>query len=331
MKSTPKFRVPCLAIGTAVVALTVMPGLSAAADIYPDHPIRLIVPFAAGGGTDIMARIIAQDVGQELGQSVVVENRPGAGGGIGAALVAQSRPDGYTLLIGSTGTHTANQFVYSKLAYDPVKDFTPISVLATFDNVVVVPKTSKAHTLKELIDAARQNPGKLNYGVTTVGSSSHLAAEKFKRDAGIEAGAVPYNGSGQATTDLLSGRLDFMLDLVGTQIGNIKSGSLRPIATTDLKRNALLPNVPTIAESGYAGFSAVGWIGMFGPANMPKSTVDTLYKAIDKVYASPSFQANMRARSFDIAHMPPADFTRFLATEREKWGTVVREAHIKLD
>jgi len=331
MKAKLTTRLLRLAAGAASAVLLTAPGLSAAADSYPDHAIRLIVPFAAGGGTDIMARIIAQDVGKELGQTIVVENRPGAGGGIGAAFVGQAKPDGYTLLVGSTGTHGANQFLYSKLPYDPVKDFTPISVLATFDNVVVVPESSKVHTLKELVDLAKKNPGKLNYGVTTVGSSSHLAVEKFKRDAGIEAGAVPYNGAGQASTDLLAGRLDFMLDLVGTQQGNIKAGKVRPIATTDSKRNALLPDVPTIAESGYPGFNAVGWIGLFGPANLPPAVVDKLYKAIDKVYNSPDFQATMRSRSFDIAHMPPAEFTKFLAGERDKWGTVVREANIKLD
>ncbi|WP_233238443.1 tripartite tricarboxylate transporter substrate binding protein [Bordetella sp. LUAb4] len=330
MKANLTTRLLRLAAGAASAVLLAAPGL-AAADSYPDHAIRLIVPFAAGGGTDIMARIIAQDVGKELGQTIVVENRPGAGGGIGAAFVGQAKPDGYTLLVGSTGTHGANQFLYSKLPYDPVKDFTPISVLVTFDNVLVVPESSKVHTLKELIDQAKKNPGKLNYGVTTVGSSSHLAVEKFKRDAGIEAGAVPYNGAGQASTDLLAGRLDFMLDLLGTQQGNIKAGKVRPIATTDTKRNALLPDVPTIAESGYPGFNAVGWIGLFGPANLPPAVVDRLYKAIDKVYNSPDFQATMRARSFDIAHMPPPAFTKFLAGERDKWGAVVREANIKLD
>lgn len=332
MRFTIKSRIlGFIAASASIVAMLSAPGLSAAADSYPSHSIRLIVPFAAGGGTDIMARIVAQYMGKELGQAIVVENHPGAGGNIGSAYVAQSKPDGYTLLIGSTGTHGANQFLYSKLPYDPVKDFTPISVLNTFDNVVVVPESSKIHTLKDLVDIAKKHPGKLNYGVTTVGSSSHLAVEKFKRDAGIQANAIPYNGSGQATTDLLAGRLDFMLDLVGTQLGNIKSGKVRPIATTDLKRNAAFPNVPTIAESGYPGFSAVGWIGLFGPAHLPPAVVDRLYKAIDKVYASPDFQATMRARSFDIAHMPPAEFVKFLAAEREKWGTVVREAHIKLD
>ncbi|ARP86443.1 hypothetical protein CAL13_09700 [Bordetella genomosp. 9] len=318
-----------LAMGAAALAPAAASAESG--EVYPARPIRLIVPFAAGGGTDIQARIIAQELGKVLGQTVVVENKPGAGGSIGASFVAQSKPDGYTLLVGSTGTHAANQFLYSKLPYDPVKDFTPITLLATFDNVVVVPESSKVKTLAELIDTAKKNPGKLDYGVTTVGSSSHLAVEKFKRDAGIDASPVPYNGAGQATTDLLAGRLDFMLDLVGTQIGNIKAGKVRPIATTALQRNAVLPDVPTIAESGYPGFSAVGWVALLGPAGMPQQAVDTLYKAIEKVYAMPDFQATMRARSFDIAAMPPKEFAEFLANERQKWGAVVRESHIKLD
>jgi tripartite-type tricarboxylate transporter receptor subunit TctC len=317
----------------AIAASACLPGMAAAQsnDRYPSRPIRLIVPFAAGGGTDIQARIVAQEVGKALGQSVVVENRPGAGGSIGAAFVATARPDGYTLLVGSTGTHSANQYLYSKLPYDPVKDFTPISLLATFDNVVVVPESSGIRSLQELIAAARKNPGKLNYGVTTIGSSSHLAVEKFKRDAGIQASAVPYNGAGQATTDLLAGRLDFMLDLVGTQYGNIQAGKVRPIATTALKRNPVLPDVPTIAESGYPGFSAVGWIGLFGPAAMPPEAVDTLYRAIEKVYATPGFQETMRARSFDATNMPPKQYAEFLDNERQKWGAVVRESNIKLD
>jgi len=330
MKSAFTSRLLRSAASTAAAALLAAPGLSAAAD-YPSQPIRVIVPFAAGGGTDIMARLISQEVGKELGQPMVVENRPGAGGAIGASFVAKAQPDGYTLLVGSTGTHGANEFLYSKLPYDPVADFSPISVLVTFDNVVVVPEASKVRTLKELIDTAKAQPGRLNYGVTTVGSSSHLAVEKFRHDAGIEASPIPYNGAGQATNDLLAGRLDFMLDLVGTQQANIEAGKLRPLATTNLQRNPVLPNVPTIAESGYPGFSAVGWVGLFGPAGMPQAAVDRLYQAIDKVYSSPEFQAAMRARSFDIAHMPPAEFSKFLAGEREKWGAVVRDANIKLD
>lgn len=330
MKSTLVARLSKLAAGLAAGVMLAMPVIAAGAG-YPERPIRAIVPFAAGGGTDIMARFIFEDVAKELGQPIVVENRPGAGGNIGASAVAQSAPDGYTLLVGSTGTHGANQFLYSKLPFDPVADFTPITVLVTFDNVVVVPAQSPFQTLKELIDAAKQSPGKLTYGVTTIGSSSHLAVEKFRRDAGIEAVSIPYNGAGQASADLLAGRLDFMLDLVGTQLPNIKAGKLRPLATTNEQRNVVLPDVPTIAESGYPGFSAVGWIGLFGPAGMPQEAVDKLYQAIAKVYASPAFQEKMRARSFDIAHLPPAEFAKFLERERNKWGAVIREANIKLD
>jgi tripartite-type tricarboxylate transporter receptor subunit TctC len=315
----------------AVAAAAVLPGLAHAQSNWPTHSIRWIVPFAAGGGTDVQARLIAQEVGKILGQTIVVENRPGAGGNIGAAFVAQSPKDGYTMLVGSTGTHTANQFLYSKLPYDPVKDFTPISLLVTFDNVFVVPENSDIHTLKQLVDKAKQNPGKLTYGVSTIGSSSHLAIEKFKRDTGITATMIPYNGAGQATTDLLGGRLDFMLDLVGTQYGNLKAGKVRPLANTALKRNAVLPDVPTVAESGYPGFSAIGWIGLFGPAGMPREAVDKTAKAIAQAYADPAFAKLMQERSFDIMAMPPAQFDTFLATERAKWGTVIKESNIKLD
>ena len=298
---------------------------------FPTKSIRMVVPFAAGGGTDIQARIVAQEMGKILGQSVVVENRPGAGGAIGAKLVATSPADGYTLLIGSTGTHSANEFLYSNLSYDPVKDFSPVSLIATFDNVVVVPEASPIKTLAELISFAKANPGKLNYGVTTIGSSSHLAIEKFKRDAGIVATAINYNGAGQAMVDLLSGRLDFMLDLVGTQINNIKAGKLRPIANTAATRNPVIPQVPTIAESGFPGFSAVGWTGMFAPAGTSPAVVDKLYQALKKVYGMHEVQENMKTRGFDIMDMPPREYTKFLADERSKWSMVIREARIKLD
>lgn len=298
---------------------------------YPSKPIQLIIPFAAGGGTDIQGRIVAQEISKILGQPVVVENRAGAGGGIGAKYVAGAAPDGYTLLVGSTGTHTANEFLYSKLPYDSVKDFTPITLLATFDNAVFVPSASPIRTLKDLIDAAKKNPGKLNYGVTTVGSSSHLAVEKLRRDAGIDAVPVPYNGAGQAMVDLLGGRLDFILDLVGTQSGNLEAGKVRALASTALTRNPVLKNVPTVAESGYPGFSAVGWIGLFAPAGTPPAAVEKIYFAVNKAFQSPELQASMRARGFDIAAVEPKEFTKFLAEERAKWSTVIREAHIKLD
>lgn len=300
-------------------------------DAYPTRPITLVVTFAAGGGTDIQARIIARALEPILGQPVVVENRPGAGGSIGTQAVATAKADGYTLLVGSTGTHAANQYLYAKLPYDPVKDFAPITVLATFNNVVVVPAASPIKSLQELIDAAKKNPGKLNYGITTVGSSSHLAVEKFKHDAALDIVGIPYNGAGLATTDLLGGRLDFMLDLVGTQFENISAGKLRPLATTALARSPVLPAVPTVAESGFPGFSAVGWIGLFAPASTPPAIVNKLAAAVKKAYEWPELQASMRSRGFDLVAMTPPEYTKFLEEERVKWSAVIRDAHIKLE
>src|SRR5581483_6918377 len=254
-------RVIC---GSALaLLLAVAPAAAQPAESYPAKPVAFVVTFAAGGGTDIMARTIARAMEPVLGQPIIVENKPGAGGNIGTSYVAQAEPDGYTLLVGSTGTHAANQFLYSKLPYDPVKDFVPVSLLVTFNNVVVVPAASPFKSLQDLIDAAKKNPGKLNYGITTIGSSSHLAVEKFKHDAHLDMLGVPYNGAGLAMTDLLGGRLDFMLDLIGTEYENISAGKLRPLATTSLTRAPQLPNVPTVAESGFPGFNAVGWIGLF--------------------------------------------------------------------
>jgi len=338
MSFLPRRRaVRILAVATAALALTGGDGAiraAAAAESpsqYPSRTIQLIVPFAAAGGTDIQARMVAQAMGKILGQTIVVENRPGAGGSIGARSVASAAPDGYTLLVGSTGTHTANEFLYSKLPYDSVKDFTPITLLATFDNALFVPASSQIKSLAELIDFAKKNPGKLTYGVTTIGSSSHLAVEKFKRDAGIDAVGVPYNGAGLAMADLLGGRLDFMLDLVGTQHGNIESGKVRAIATTAAQRNAVLKGVPTVADSGYPGFSAIGWIGLFAPANTPPEIAQKVHAAVDRAYRTPELQSAMRTRGFDIAAMPPQEFGKFLAEQRAKWGTVIREAKIKLD
>jgi tripartite-type tricarboxylate transporter receptor subunit TctC len=329
---SPRLYLAALSCAAIIFAAALPTSAHAQSDnTYPSRSIHWIVPFAAGGGTDIQARIVAQEVGKVLGQSIVVENRPGAAGSIGASYVAQAPRDGYTMLVGSTGTHSANQFLYSKLSYNPVKDFDPVSLLVTFDNVVIVPKSSSIRTLKELVDFAKKNPAKLNYGVTTIGSSSHLAVEKLKRDAGIQATGVPYNGASQATTDLLGGRLDFMLDLVGTQIGNINAGKVRPIATTALKRNPVLKDVPTIAESGYPGFSGIGWVGLFTTAGTPPGAIDKMYKAIAQVYARPDFQNMMQARSFDIAAMPPNEFARFLDNEREKWGEVIHKSNIKID
>lgn len=326
-----------LLVAATAVAATALSGLSNASDVrpdpaYPSKPIRLIVPFTPGGGADIQGRIIAKELGRLLGQSVIVENRPGANGGIGAKIVASAEPDGYTLLVGSTGTHSTNEFLYSKKQpYDSVKDFAPISLISTFDNGIIVPANSPIKTLADIVAAAKKAPGKQMYGVTVLGAASHLAVEMFKRDADIDVTAVPYSGSSPATIDLLGGRLDFMSDVLATQHANITSGKVRLIVTTDQKRSPVFPDTPTIAELGYPGFTAVGWLGLFAPAGTPPSIVEKLSRTLKKVYESPEIAQMMTARGFDAVAMSPEEFTQFLAKEREKWSKVIREAGLKLD
>jgi tripartite-type tricarboxylate transporter receptor subunit TctC len=319
-----------LALGSSGL-LAALPAWADDAADYPSRPVHMIVPFAAGGGTDIQARVTAEKLGAALGQTFIIDNRAGAGGNIGAAYVAHQKPDGYTLLFGSTGTHIANQYLYNHLPFDPVKDFVPVTMIAIFDNVLVVPDNSPFHTFKELVDYAKKNPGKLTYGIGTIGSSSYLAAETLKHVAGFEAASVPYNGSGQAMTDLLGGRLDFMIDLVGTQFPNIKAGKLRPIATTGETRNANTPDVPTVAESGYPGYNAIGIIGLFAPAGTPPAIVDKLYKNIDAIYNAPGFKKSMEGRGFEFVSMAPDKFGAFLIEEREKYSAAIKRANIHLD
>lgn len=313
---------------TAVLAAA---PLAHAASDYPSRPINLVVPFPPGGPTDAMARRLAEGLGKQLNQNILVENRAGAGGNIGAQYVAHQPADGYTLLFGSTGTHIANQYLYTHLPYDPVKDFVPVTMIAIFDNVLVVPENSPFHTFKELVDYAKKNPGKLTYGIGTIGSSSYLAAETLKFAAGIEATAIPYNGSGQAMTDLLGGRLDFMIDLVGTQFPNIKAGKLRPIATTGKTRNANTPDIPTVEESGYPGYNAIGIIGLFAPAGTPPAVVDKLYQNIKTIYDAPAFKQSMEGRGFEFVTMAPDKFAGFLVEEREKYSAAIKRANIHLD
>ncbi len=298
---------------------------------FPNQPIRLVVPFAPGGGTDFQARAIASAMEPILGQTIIVENRPGAGGNIAARYVADAKPDGYTILVGSTGTHGTNEFLYPDLPYDPEKDFEPISLISTFDNVLVVPAGSSIKTLKELVQKAKDQPGKLNYGITTIGSSSHLAVEHFRREAALDMQGVPYNGAAQATTDLLSGRLDFMLDLVSTQLWSLDGGKVRALATTGSERSPLLPDVPTVAESGYPGFEAIGWIGLFAPAKTPQNVLDAFHQALVKAYESSKLRESFESRGITPATLTPAEYGDYLREERKKWSTLIREANIKIN
>ncbi len=321
-----------LALGAGTLAQTVAGSAWAqSADVYPSKPIKFVVPFAAGGGTDVLARQVGRAIEPILGQPVIIENRPGAGGGIGTAVVARAEPDGYTFVFGTTATHAMNEYLYAKLPYDPGKDFTPVTLLIRITNLLIVPVASPFKTFQDLIAFAKKSPGKLSYGIVAIGSSAHLASEKLKFDAGIDVVGVAYNSQVTGMTDLISGRLDFMFDSVGNSMAHITSGKVRALAATSLERSPYLPNVPTISESGLPGFAAPGWVGVFAPARTPLAIAQKIQTAVETGFRDAKITETARTQGLDLATMAPREFTDFVAAERVKWGKVIREAKIKLD
>jgi tripartite-type tricarboxylate transporter receptor subunit TctC len=263
-----------------------------------------------------------------LGQPIIVENRIGAQGAVGAAVVAKAPPDGYMVLVGSIGTQAVNQYLYKSLPYDPVKDFAPVTVLTKTNTVLTVSANSPYKSLAELIQYAKANPDKINYAVPAVGDAGHLAFEQLKFDAKIPAVAIPYNSVPAAITDVIGGRVDFVVTAVVAQNELIKAGKLRPLAVTGAERSPALPDVPTIAESGFPGFEASSWSGLFMPAGTPPAIVAKLSAAVDTVYHQPAFVAQMKSRGFELANLPPREFADFVAAQRVKWSKVIRDANI---
>ena len=316
------------AIGT-IAAAGLHPTSAEAQAAYPNKPITLICPWAAGGGGDTIARQVARAIEPILGQPVVVENRPGAAGVIGAEAGARATPDGYTILIGNIGTHGTHEFLQDNLPYDPRTDFAAISLLTKTNNVVVVPAESPFQTLSDLIEHARSNPGALSTGIPSIGDTAHLGWEMLRRDAGgLDVVAIPYTSVAGPVTDLLAGRLDFMVASVSSQAENIKAGKLRALATTDAERSPVLPDVPTIAESGFPDFTAIGWIGLFAPGGTPDEIVQQLSAAVNEAYAKPEVMAELSATG-DPVSSTPEEFEAFMTSEREKWGAIIEEAGIK--
>jgi tripartite-type tricarboxylate transporter receptor subunit TctC len=334
------FRLPggrrlmqCLAGLFSAAVLGVAPLAALAAESpadYPTHSIRFLVPFAAGGGTDIVARAVAQAITPILGQTVYVENRVGAQGAIGAQFVARSAPDGYTILVGSIGTQAVNQYLYSNLPYDAVKDFAPVTRLTKTNTAMTVPVDSPFKTLKDLVDYAHQNPGKLNYAISAVGDAGHLGFEELRYEAKIDATPIMYNSVPASITDMIGGRIDLVITSVVAQSELIKSGKIRAIAVTGSERSAALPNVPTVAESGYPGFEASSWSGLFAPAGTPPEILRKISDAVIKAYNTPEFANAMTARGFELSAMHPDEYTTFVANERAKWSKVIKEANIKV-
>jgi tripartite-type tricarboxylate transporter receptor subunit TctC len=298
---------------------------------YPTKPIRIVVPFPAGGTTDILARAVAQKLTETTGQSVVVDNRPGAGGNIGAELVAKSPPDGYTLLMGTVGTHAINASLYARMPYDHVKDFAPIILVAGVPNVLVINPSVPANSVQELIAYGKANPGKLNFASSGSGTSIHLAGELFKTMTGVQMTHVPYKGSAPAIADLLGGQVQLMFDNLPSALPHIKAGKLKALAVTSAQRSATLPDVPTVAESGLPGFEASSWFGLLAPAGTPKEIIARLNGEVAKWLATPEAKEKLAAQGAIAAGQPSDDFVRHIAAETTKWQKVVKESGAKVD
>ena len=321
------------ALATAVVLgsglLATVP--AAAQAVYPTKPLTIIVPFAAGGTTDILARIVGQALGTELGQSVIVDNRAGAGGNIGGQAAAKAPADGYTLFMGTVGTHAINASLYKKMPFDPIKDFAPLTRVANVPNLLVANPAQPFKTVKELIAYAKAHPGQLNFGSSGNGSSIHLSGELFKSMAKVDMQHVPYKGSAPAVTDLLGNQIAIMFDNMPSAIQHVRSGKLRPIAVTTAKRSPELPDVPTIAEAGVPGYEATSWFGLFVPAGTPPAVISKLNTAIVKVLANPEIKKKINEQGAEVYSEKPEQFSAFIQKESLKWGKVVRESGASVD
>jgi len=315
----------------AIAALLAVFAQNAFAQAYPTHSIRLVVPFPAGGTTDILARAAAQKLSESLGQAVVVDNRPGAAGNIGADLVAKSAPDGYTLLMGTVGTHAINPSLYAKMPYDHVKDFVPVVLVAGVPNVLAVYPPFPVNSVAELIALAKAKPGTINFASSGSGTSIHMSGELFKSMAGVDMTHVPYKGSAPALTDLMGGQVQIMFDNLPSALPLIKAGKLRAIAVTSLKRAPALPDVPTISESGLPGFEASSWFGVLAPAGTPSPIVAKINADVNKWLQSPEAREQMLAQGANAAGGTPEQFAAHIRAETEKWAKVVKASGAKAD
>jgi tripartite-type tricarboxylate transporter receptor subunit TctC len=321
-------------LGTLVAALSTLalvPGTVAAQAAFPSKTITIVVPFSAGGTTDILARIVGQALSTELGQSVIIDNRAGAGGNIGGQVAAKAAADGYTLFMGTVGTHAINASLYKKMPFDPIKDFAPLTRVANVPNLLVANPAQPYKNVAELIAYAKANPGKVNFGSSGNGSSIHLSGELFNSMAKVEMVHVPYKGSAPAVTDLLGNQIGIMFDNLPSAIQHVRSGKLRPLAVTTAKRSPELPNVPTIAEAGLPGYEATSWFGLFAPAGTPPAVVTKLNVAIVKVLADASIKKKITEQGAEVYSEKPEQFTAFIKAESIKWGKVVRESGASLD
>lgn len=312
------------------LSLVLVGTLAHGADDYPSRSIRLIVPFAAGGGNDTVARLVGQGLAAELGQPVVIDNRPGAGGIVGAEAAARAPADGYTVFLGGVGSHAINPNLHANLSYDPVKDFVPVSLIASAPLILVVHPSVPARNVRELIALAKARPGTLNYASNGNGSSSHLAAVMFASMTGIDMVHVPYKGLSPALSDLLSGQVQVMFSSVVAIVPHIKAGTLRPLAVSSRERLSLLPDLPTVAESGVPGYQSSSWYGILAPAGTPPAIVGRLNAALVKVVAQPDVREALAREGADPVGSSPQAFGAFIVAEKQRLGEVIAKAKVPM-
>lgn len=320
----------------AIVAVSCV-AIDAMAQNFPTKPIRLVVPFPAGGTTDILARAVGNELTKAWGQQVIIDNRPGAGGNVGTDIVAKSPPDGYTLLMGTVGTHAINQSLYSKLPFNPIKDFAPVTLVASVPNVLVVnaalAEKNKIDSVKSFIDYARVNPGRLNMASSGNGTSIHLSGELFKTMTKTFMVHIPYRGSSPAMTDLVGGQADVMFDNLPSAMPFIKSGKLKALAVTSSKPSPALPGVPPIAQAGgeLSGYEASSWFGILAPAGTPPEIVNKLQQEIARSLATPAIKEKMVAQGAEPVGNTPEQFSELIQAETKKWAKVVKDSGAKVD
>jgi tripartite-type tricarboxylate transporter receptor subunit TctC len=298
---------------------------------YPTKPIRIVVPFAPGGTTDIVARAVAADMSKAFGQAVAIENRAGAGGNLGSDVVAKSPPDGYTLLVGAVSPQAINVSLYPNMPYDVMRDFEHISLLAAVPNILEVHPSVPVRTVKELIEYARARPGKLAYASSGSGTSIHLSAELFKTMTGVDMLHIPYKGSAPAVADLVGGQVQLMFDNLPSSIQQVKAGKLRGIAVTTARRSPAMPDLPTIAESGLPGYEASSWFGMHAPAKTSKDIVNKLYQTVSRSLRTPEMIERLTSQGADPVGNTPEQFTEFVRDEIVKWAKVVKASGAKVE
>ncbi len=323
-------RTTFLSIATASLLAALLPG-AAHSQGYPNKPIRLIVPYAPGGATDIIGRAAAAELTKTMGQQVIIENRPGAGGNLGAEQVARSAPDGYTLLVSPSSLHGITPFLYTKLPYDPNKDLAPIIVLGSFANVLVMNPSIKANSVSELVALIKASPGKFTYASSGSGSTIHLSGEMFKSMLNLDIAHVPYKGSSPALTDLMGGQVSIMFDNIPSAITFIRSGKLKPLATTGPTRSSSLPELPTMIEAGFPGYISTAWFGIVAPAGTPKEIIAKINAEGQKAAKSPDFIKRMNELGYDIVGGSPEQMAAMIQEELKRWGPVVKSSGAQVD